>query len=197
MKNSKRQIVLGSLILALGAAVYLNWQFTEVATVEQVSSEEVSTDSDIEDQDLGIAQLVNSSYIETVSDDLTQDSDYTEVSGSKSSATISEARVSRESTRDEALEILSDILEDVDSDSDAKLLAVEESAKIAQDMLKESTAENAIKAKGVDEVVVFINDDKCTVIVDEIDDDLLIIQEIIVNETGFSLDNITIIEAED
>lgn len=194
MKNSKRQIVLGSLILALGAAVYLNWQFTEVSTVQQTSSEEVSTNSDIEDEDLGIAQLVNSSYIETVSDDLTQTS-YSEETTTVS-ATISEARVSREQARDEALEILSDILEDVDSDSDAKTLAVEESAKIAQDMLKESTAENSIKAKGIDEVVVYINEETCTVIVDEIDDNLLIIQEIIVNETGFNLENINIIEAD-
>ncbi|MFI3325338.1 MAG: SpoIIIAH-like family protein [Clostridia bacterium] len=194
MKNSKRQIILGSLILALGAAVYLNWQFTEVVSVAEVNSTELESENEIDDSDLGIAALVNSSYVETVSADLSGESDYEYTV--ETSATMSDARISRQTTRDAALEILEDILEDLDSDSEAKTLAVEETAKIAQDMLKESSAENAIKAKGIDDVVVFINEDICTVIVSEIGDDLLIVQEIIVNETGFSLDNINIIEAQ-
>ena len=32
MKYGKRQLILASLILALGAAVYLNWQFTGAET---------------------------------------------------------------------------------------------------------------------------------------------------------------------
>ena len=48
MKIGKRQIILASLVLALGAAVYLNWQFSD--------SELVKTSAD---SAIGQAQLVN------------------------------------------------------------------------------------------------------------------------------------------
>ena len=41
MKYGKRQLILASLVLALGAAVYLNWQFagTKVQSAGDVSEE--------------------------------------------------------------------------------------------------------------------------------------------------------------
>lgn len=63
MKYGKRQLILASLVLALGAAVYLNWQFagTKVQSAGDVSEESASSA-------LGAAQLVNNAYVETVSD---------------------------------------------------------------------------------------------------------------------------------
>ena len=54
MKYGKRQLILASLVLALGAAVYLNWQFagTKVQSVGDVGEESASSA-------LGAAQLVN------------------------------------------------------------------------------------------------------------------------------------------
>ena len=65
MKYGKRQLILASLVLALGAAVYLNWQFagTKVQSAGDVSEESASSA-------LGAAQLVNNAYVETVSDTL-------------------------------------------------------------------------------------------------------------------------------
>ena len=62
MKYGKRQLILASLVLALGAAVYLNWQFagTKVQSAGDVSEESASSA-------LGAAQLVNNAYVETVS----------------------------------------------------------------------------------------------------------------------------------
>ena len=67
MKYGKRQLILASLVLALGAAVYLNWQFagTKVQSAGDVSEESASSA-------LGAAQLVNNAYVETVSDTLTK-----------------------------------------------------------------------------------------------------------------------------
>ena len=61
MKYGKRQLILASLVLALGAAVYLNWQFagTKVQSAGDVSEESASSA-------LGAAQLVNNAYVETV-----------------------------------------------------------------------------------------------------------------------------------
>lgn len=68
MKYGKRQLILASLVLALGAAVYLNWQFagTKVQSAGDVSEESASSA-------LGAAQLVNNAYVETVSDTLTNE----------------------------------------------------------------------------------------------------------------------------
>ena len=67
MKFGKKQLVLASLVLALGTAVYLNWQFagTNRLPVDSASST-VSQ--------LGAAQLVNNAYVETVTDDLEPES---------------------------------------------------------------------------------------------------------------------------
>ena len=56
MKYGKRQLILASLVLALGAAVYLNWQFAGTGVqVEEESSAETSSA-------LGAAQLVKCNY---------------------------------------------------------------------------------------------------------------------------------------
>lgn len=189
MKAAKKQVVLGALILALGAAVYLNWQFTDVviSETELVSSQTEETNDD----NLGVAQLVNSSYIEvgeTVDDEVLVSATLDDI--------FSEARLSRQETRDEALEILSDILNDDSADTETITSAVEKSAEIAQNMVTESACENLIKAKGVDDAVVFINGSECSVIVSEIGDNLLIIQDILITQTGLDIENITIISAE-
>lgn len=187
MKFGKRQIILGALILALGSAVYLNWQFGSVAPVNKdiPTTGEVSTD-EIEDENLGIAQLVNNSYVETVNDEVP----------AAATNSMTDARLARQTARDEAIQILDDVLKDVEADSDSKKAAVDESAKIAQTMLKETTAESLLKAKGIDNSVVFMSDSECNVIVEKIGDNTLIIQEIVTEQTGLTVDKIHIIEAE-
>ncbi len=195
MKLAKRQIVLGALVLALGAAVYLNWQFTDSVPMVEESSGDISVSEndvgdEIEEQNLGIAQLVNNSYVETT--ETVEDEIPVAITADDP---LADARLSRQMVRDEALGILNDVLADTEADTETKKAAVEESSIIAQNMLKESTAENLIKAKGVEDVVVFINGDECSVIVSELEDYSLIIQEIIINQTGFAIDKIQIIES--
>ena len=184
MKLGKRQIVLAALILALGAAVYLNWQFTSVTPVVEETAASTSSEGE-----LGVAQLVNNSYIETVTDEASSATPTT------MNSKLSEARVERQSARDEALDMIDDILADVDSDSDAKKLAIEEASAIAQNMVKETNIESVIKAKGVTDAVVIINSDNCSVIVDKLGDNALIIQDVITTQTEISSDKINIVEA--
>lgn len=53
MKNGKRHVILAGLVLALGTAVYLNWQF---APTESFS---IPTRSGVSRSDLGRAEFVN------------------------------------------------------------------------------------------------------------------------------------------
>jgi len=183
MKFRKKQLVLASLVLALGAAVYLTWQFSgpslSVAEKEEESSQ------------LGAAQLVNNAYIETMSDDLKENS---EPANETAGAGISEARMNRQTARDEAVELLEDVLANLDADSDAKENAVTEATAIAQNILKETNVESLLTAKGYTESVAYINNGECSVVVTGglNESDTLIIQEIVMDQTGLSADKIKI-----
>ena len=154
MKFGKKQLVLASLVLALGAAVYLNWQFAGTGRLPV-------GDSSSETSQLGAAQLVNNTYVE----------------------------------RDQALELLDGVLEDVDSDSAAKQQAVEEASAIAQNILAESNVESLLEAKGYTDCVAYITAQECSVVlagaVEEAD--TLIVQEVVMEQTGLTADKIKII----
>lgn len=182
MKFGKKQLVLASLVLALGAAVYLNWQFagTNRLPVEGEYSET---------SQLGAAQLVNNAYVETVTDDLEPES-----SGEAGSA-LSQARVNRQNSRDEALELLDGVLEDVESDSAAKQQAAEQASAIAQNILEETNVESLLGAKGYSQCVAYITGEECSVVVEGAleEGDMLIVQEIVMEQTGLTADKIKII----
>lgn len=187
-KIGRKQLVLASLVLALGAAVYLNWQFSGTDPLP-VGNYELEEDTE---SHLGAAQLVNNAYIETVSDDL---------QGAAEAAadvqTLAEARLSRQTSRDAALELLDEVLENVDSDADAKQQAVQEATAIAQTILKETNVENLLTAKGYSESVACISGEDATVVIagELADTDTLIIQEIVMEQTGLTADRIKIVKA--
>ena len=200
MKYGKRQLILASLVLALGAAVYLNWQFagTGVAVDGESSSETSSA--------LGAAQLVNNNYVETVSDGVEsasgevsgQEAEPTQGEVSEAAEKLSDARMTRQTARDEAAEKLEDILNDAESDSAVKEAAVSEASAIAQNILKETNIESLVAAKGFSECVAYINGDTCTIVVNgDMEDaqNALIVRDIAATETGFSADQIKIISA--
>ena len=200
MKYGKRQLILASLVLALGAAVYLNWQFagTGVAVDGESSSETSSA--------LGAAQLVNNNYVETVSDGVEsasgevsgQEAEPTQGEVSEAAEKLSDARMTRQTARDEAVELLEDSLNDAESDSAVKEAAVSEASAIAQNILKETNIESLVAAKGFSECVAYINGDTCTIVVNgDMEDaqNALIVRDIAATETGFSADQIKIISA--
>ena len=204
MKYGKRQLILASLVLALGAAVYLNWQFagTKVQSAGDVSEESASSA-------LGAAQLVNNAYVETVSDtpmnedgvlpetepaDGAAESSAAEETAAavSSSAKLSDARLTRQTARDEA------VLKDDSAEVAVKQAAVDEAAVIAQNILKETNIESLIEAKGFTECVAYINGESCTVVVNgdmEDEQNALIVRDIAVSESGVSAENVKIISA--
>ena len=179
MKFGRKQLVLASLVLALGAAVYLNWQFAGTNKLPIGDGEDTSSQ-------LGAAQLVNNAYVETVTDYL---------QAKAGTDMFAEARLSRQNSRDEALELLDGVLEDVDADSEAKKAAVEEASAMAQNILKETNVESLLKAKGYEESVAYITTEECSVVVagDLQDSDMLIVQEIVIEQTGLTAEKIKII----
>ena len=87
-----------------------------------------------------------------------------------------------------------EVLSNVESDSDAKKQAIDEASLIAQNMVKESNIETLIKSKGVNDIVVYLTEDSCSVVADNVKDNILLIHEIIEKETGLTPDKITVSE---
>ena len=195
MAFGKRQLVLAALVVALGAAVYLNWQFSDnrdlLATNTVTSSQ----------KELGEAQYVNNSVsggdVSSGSDSSDTSSMQDDVSSGVSSSAsgyFANARLTREKSRDEAADLIKDILQGVDASDDAKKEALNQAAAIAQNMEQE----NLIKAKGFADCVAFIQNGECSVVVASeglLDSEAITIKDIVAGQTGISFDKIKIVEA--
>lgn len=188
MKFRKKQLVMAAMVLALGAAVYLTWQFSDNDKLPIAANADIGTES----SQLGVAQLVNNAYLETNTGE-----GETLETGTQQKQTLSEARVTRQKSRDEAIALLDQVLEDTEADSGAKEAAVAQANAIAQNILRETNVENLMSAKGYTDSVAYISDSDCTVVLTGTltETDSLIIQEIVVAQTGLTADKINIVNA--
>ena len=204
MAFGKKQLVLAALVVALGAAVYINWQFTDNQNL-------MSTNTVTSTKELGEAAYVNNEITTqpatsstttttTVAGESTQPS---ATSGSSQPASskdyFNQAQLSRQKTRDEALELLKDVLESAKSSEQAKATAVEQAAAIAKNIEQEANIENLMKSKGFENCVAFIQNGECSVVVScpngMLESDAITIKDIVSGQTGIPYDKIKIIEA--
>lgn len=191
MKVQKRQLVLAALVVALGAAVYLNWRFSNG---NQMLAKDAAAS-----HDLGQVQLVNAS--ETIPSSASSSASSalsSQSSASSGSDYFTEARLNRQKARDSAMERLEKELADTSSDDATKKEIVKQIGDISQEQLKESNAENLIKAKGFTDCVVFLQNDECSVVVKEgrtnMENAALIVKDAVSGQTGVSYDKIKVVE---
>ena len=108
------------------------------------------------------------------------------------------AIINRTQVRDSALEVLREIAENPDTLPDAKEDALASIADIADDMSAEANIETLVKAKGIGDCVAVISGDNCSVIVNQKDllpDELTQITDIVFEQAGIPVANITVVEA--
>jgi len=182
MLFKKKQIVIIAMVLVVCAAVYLNWQFNN--TGEDII--DTSLLEETEGKVLGEAQLVSSG-----------DDKATEVA-SGTSDYFTEARLTRQKTRDESLELLREIADNKDYDEEVRRKAANHIGAIAANVEKEGKIENLIIGKGFENALAVISGDSVSVMVKSKSKELLSneiaqIKEIVVNETGFKGDKIKIV----
>ena len=133
-----------------------------------------------------------------VNDDLTNSGDSTTGDQDDSADTyFSSVQISRQRTRDEAIEVLQSVVDNQSSTETAKNEALAEINKLANIMEDESNIETLVVAKGFDECVAVISGDKISVVVKS--DGLLAseisqINEIVYQQAGILPVNVTIIE---
>ena len=139
-KIGKRNIIIACAVLLIGAAVLMNFIL--------FSGADKNNGYDGYDQPSG-----------SVSDDV---GDSTETDAN---AYFSATQVSRQRARDEALEVLQAVVENVDATEAMKNEALAEIAVIADEIQKEANIESLITAKGFEACVAVINNDTASIVV--------------------------------
>jgi stage III sporulation protein AH len=163
------------------------------------SSPDANTQNDGGDRLLGNALLVDTSVDVDASVETSKPAD-TDVNTSPETAEdfFAMAIINRTQVRDSALEVLREIAENPDSLPDAKEDALESIAEIADDMSAEANIETLVKAKGIGDCVAVISGDNCSVIVNQknlLPDELTQITDIVFEQAGIPVANITVVEA--
>ncbi len=188
----KRHLVLAGLLIALGAAVYLNWQFAPTDTIVDTADKEQSSYTE---------EGYVSVSTNTVSDSTVQTAGTPEDSVETATTDLfAKTREERSSVREEALETLDEILDDPSATSDQKQTAFNTAAQIAERMEKEASIELLVKAKGYRDCVVVISDSQVNVVIPVPEgglksSDTAIIRDIVVGQLDISPSSIKIIES--
>ena len=203
MKFGKRQLVLAALVVALGAAVYLNWQFSD-------NSDLLAANTTVESgKELGEAEFVNNNTASSLTSSTEENTSSSPADGDSSSSSASnisssaeqyfaQAKVSRQQARDDAVDSLKEIIDSVQSSESAKAEAVKQAAEIAKNIEQESNIENLIKAKGFAECLAFLQNGECSVVVSStglLDNEAITIKDIVAVQSGISYYKIKIVEA--
>ena len=153
-KAKGRGVTLATLVLALGAAVYMNWNFTQ--NVPQTVSAEPETAAVSADAGDSVAVL---DPLETEAAEPTGNKNYGEaqlVSASQDSGDdfFESARLARTKARDEALDSIQKTLKNASLSEEEKEKLTEELELQVSNITSETSLENKIKAKGFADCVV-------------------------------------------
>jgi len=183
----KRQLLMATLVIALGAAIFVNWYYTR-PEAEQVGSTGVSgpmlTEQSGEPREnLGDAQYVNA--IEPEAEEVAK-REY-----------FASAKLRRATAHDEAKETLQEVIGNTKSPSEAAKSANEALAALAHGIKLEGDMENLITARLGSECVVILNGDSAEVVVGKgvLNEQLVMqIQEIVMKQTALSAERVTIVE---
>ena len=109
------------------------------------------------------------------------------------------SQLSRQKARDEAMEVLQSVVEDENSNEEAKATALADIAKMAEDMEAEANVETLVMSKGFAQCVAVISESGISVVVDVPDTALTAAQiaqinAIVYEQTGITPDKTVIIE---
>lgn len=192
----KRQIVLATLVVALGAAVFVNWYYTKPDAEKANTGVTVTEQATQAAGNLGDALLVNSSTAS--SKDSTQESKAQQAQAQAEDEYFAQARLNRSTAHDKAVEALKKTIEDSKASSEAVKTATQELATLSKAIKLEADTENLINAKIGSPCVVVIGSNTAQVVVGKgvLKDNVTVqIKEIVLKQTGFSVENITIMEA--
>ncbi len=166
---TKGHLTVAVMVVALGAAIWLNSKYLPSSTKYLGEASYVSTSSDKE-------SVQTSAKVET---------DY-----------FTTAKSEREKTRKKAIETVEETLKSEKLKDEDKKSALDKIQKISDDMQKEANIESLLKAKGFEKTLAIISDQEINIVISS--DGLttantLQIQDIVTSQTKIDLSKIKII----
>ena len=210
MKIQKRHVLMASLVLALGAAVYLNWQFTGNSDMLSVDASKklgeaqyVNGDITDETQEAGIFDSIfggDDDKSTESAEETTEGEDTTAVKAELTEEQISyfsTVRTDREQTQSKVLEDAKEVLSLSENSEEAKEEAAESVSQLEKLILAQSNIENLLKAKGFTDVVCFISDEGCNVVVasQNMDDNgSLLVKDAVMSQLDMGSEQIKVIQ---
>lgn len=193
MKKYKKHIMAATLVLALGAAVYLNWSLSSTQTTSKT---------------LGQSEYVNatlSTEETTASSNKTSATEETKKS-SKSSSTatltkkqknfFAQAESNRKQTQDEVIDEAAQILELEDTSEEEMTQAQLQAVGIMKNFTLQDSIETTLNAKGFTKCLSYISDQGCvvTVLKSELNDSTsMIVKATVQSITNIDFDKISIV----
>lgn len=181
MKIQKKHIISAALVLALGAAVYVNWQFGDGAKAAP--------------KELGAASYVSADVSKATAD---QNGVQTAAMSSQEESFFAAERVKRQSTQDKALDEANKVFDLENASEQDKSEAQKQVAQLLKSFTVQDSIETIVKAKGFSDCLCLISDEGVTVIVpkNQLNDSAaLIIDDAVLSHYTISYDKITIIGA--
>lgn len=193
MSVKKKQILSATLVVALVAAVAVNWYYSKPGTATDITA---ATSESV--QNLGDSVLVAGSVQNTTGETTAAEGETTQVKDDSSDKFFASAKLKRTNTHDEIEDGIEDMLEKADGSESAKnkLNAAIEAYKSA--LKAETDIENLITGKTGGQCLVVINGSSAQVILQKgmLNDTTLIqITEIFEKNTKITSENLTVIEA--
>ncbi len=187
----KKQIILACLTMMLGIAVYVNYILADsdglvspesLAQVDDISTSE-DEEVDADGESYGDTEFVNVDSVENLSAD---GDDY-----------FAQARLDRLTSRDNAIQTIQTAIGGGDLTNDEMVTKALEAVSISQLSESETTIETLIKATGISDCIVYLENDSAKVVVKSNGLDtkqVASIKEIILSEIDVPTENIKIME---
>ena len=196
---TRKKLTLLSLVVALGVAVYLNWEYSKPTTSAYGFTVDSSTQSTVQTAAETEEQVAVDGEEQPTADKNYGEAQLVSLSSEEVSKYFDEARLSRSQTRDEALDTLQKSLKNAKLSDEEKKELTEQLSVIITSIAAEGEIESMMKAKGFIDCVAFLDGDKANITVKTKNDELTKsevaqIRDIVMSKSDVTAQNITIVE---
>ena len=185
MKTWKKNMIAAAVLLVVCAGIYMNWMYSNAENVDNLT-------------DVLDAQKVMSE------DGLVLDAqNLNDLSGNTDNNTITDyfaaVRLSRQEARDSAVNLLQEAM--AYGDGAQSQQSSDQLEQIVQTALCEAQIESLIIAKGYTDCVAYMSDDGISVAVATPEggmqqNDVAVIADIVITQTGFTMEDIRVVEVQ-
>lgn len=185
MKKHKKQFLAAVMIVALGAAVYLNWSLTNTQSVSRTLGESKFVNATVSTEKPTVRTTEKAKKSDAYKGLTKKQRDY-----------FSRAKTDRDKIQDKIIDKASDTLGTENLSEKDKTEAQSQVAQVIKNFTFQDTIESTLKAKGFTNCLCYINENGCTITVPSGDmkkDKSLLIKSTVQSVSNIGFDKITVV----